>query len=420
MQQVVAELFGSSNPGNGWHPGAAGQHYYWGGSSSGSWPTWSSVQASTGPVDGAAGDGDGPATQPDTTTDGTDGPGDGQWQQQPWQGQSWSSASWGQGGWQGRDWQSWGWWQPTSTTKGDFSDPPTWGGWASYRLWKKALARWDQNTDVPVWRRFEKLSKQLDWDLQSRLEHVDEKVLAGPGYLQAIFGILDGIAGEKDVSEKRRVVRAALFEGQRKKDETLSFAGADRYLTIPSELKAFILEETAALSRQGVQNLRTLTGGAADFDKMVGALKTLDVEEEPLTRGKGSFLTGAAQSDDGDEADGQDDEGSEASLEDTERVEAFLAEVSGVEEGVALEMLAAFEKEAGNQPPRRRTWKQNKDRKLAAKKDRRVFSRPRVSMSDLKERTRCANCGERGHWQAERKRPYRSKGERARAENRRR
>ena len=248
-------------------------------------------------------------------------------------------------------------------------------------------------------------------------EHVDEKVLAGPGYLQAIFGILDGIAGEKDVSEKRRVVRAALFEGQRKKDETLSqvavrreqeFAGADRYLTIPSELKAFILEETAALSRQGVQNLRTLTGGAADFDKMVRALKTLDVEEEPLTRDKGSFLTGAAQSDDGDEADGQDDEGSEASLEDTERVEAFLAEVSGVEEGVALEMLAAFEKEAGNQPPRRRTWKQNKDRKLAAKKDRRVFSRPRVSMSDLKERTRCANCGERGHWQAECKRPYRS------------
>ena len=272
-----------------------------------------------------------------------------------------------------------------------------------------------------------KLSKQLDWDLQSRFEHVDEKVLAGPGYLQAIFGILDGIAGEKDVSEKRRVVRAALFEGQRKRDETLSqfavrreqeFAGADRYLTIPSELKAFILEETAALSRQGVQNLRTLTGGAADFDKMVGALKTLDVEEEPLTRGKGSFLTGAAQSEDGDEADGQDDEGSEASLEDTERVEAFLAEVSGVEEGVALEMLAAFEKETGNQPPRRRTWKQNKDRKLAAKKDRRVFSRPRVSMSDLKERTRCANCGERGHWQAECKRPYRSKEERARAENR--
>ena len=46
--------------------------------------------------------------------------------------------------------------------------------------------RWNQNTDVPVWRRFEKLSKQLDWDLQSRFEHV---VLAGPDYLQALLEI---------------------------------------------------------------------------------------------------------------------------------------------------------------------------------------------------------------------------------------
>ena len=111
------------------------------------------------------------------------------------------------------------------------------------------MIRWNQNTDVPVWRRFEKLSKQLDWDLQGKFEHVPESVLAGPGYLDAVVSILDGLAGEKDASEKRRVVRAALFEGQRKKEETLSqfavrreqeFAGADRYLSIPSELKAFI------------------------------------------------------------------------------------------------------------------------------------------------------------------------------------
>ena len=42
------------------------------------------------------------------------------------------------------------------THKGDFSDPPAWGGWASYRLWKKALIRWNQNTHVPVWRPFPK------------------------------------------------------------------------------------------------------------------------------------------------------------------------------------------------------------------------------------------------------------------------
>eukprot|EP00439_Symbiodinium_sp_Y106_P063036 s466_g9.t1 len=291
------------------------------------------------------------------------------------------------------------------------------------RLW----CGWNQNTDVPVWRRFEKLSKQLDWDLQSRFEHV---VLAGPDYLQALLEILDGIAGEKDVSEKRRVVRAALFEGQRRKDETLSqfavrreqeFAGADRYLNIPSELKAFILEETAGLSKQGVQNLRTLTSGSTDFDRVVGALKTLDVEEEPLTKAKGSFLAGVTQDKEDPEA-GEDDSGDdgEASPGDAAEVEAFLAEVTDVEESVALEMLAAFEKDGSGRGNQRRTWRQNKDRKLAARKDRRVFSKPRVSMSDLnlKERTRCANCGERGHWQAECRKPYRSKEERNRAEAR--
>ena len=79
-----------------------------------------------------------------------------------------------------------------------------------------------------MWRRFKKLSKQLDWDLQGRFEHVLEAVLSGAGYLDAVLGILDVIAGERDATEKRRVVRAALFEGQRKKEETLGprFAGS--------------------------------------------------------------------------------------------------------------------------------------------------------------------------------------------------
>ena len=293
-------------------------------------------------------------------------------------------------------------------------------------MWKKSLIRWNQNTDVPMWRRFEKLSKQLDWDLQGKFEHVPESTLAGPGYLDAVVSILDGLAGEKDASEKRRVVRAALFEGQRKKDETLSqfavrreqeFAGADRYLAIPSELKAFILEETAGLTRQGVQNLRTLTSGAGDFDKMVGALKTLDVEEEPLTKAKGGMFSGiAGEAGDQSAAGPEAEDGYEDDEDYDEQVETFLAQVDDVDEEVALEMLSAFERDQARAPERRRTWKQNKDRKAAARKDRRVFSRPRLSVADLKERTRCANCGERGHWKAECKKPYRSKEERGKTD----
>ena len=260
------------------------------------------------------------------------------------------------------------------------------------------------------------------WDLQGRFEHVPEQVLGGSGYLEAVLGILDVIAGEKDATEKRRVVRAALFEGQRRKEETLSqfalrreqeFLGADRYLTIPSELKALLLEETAGLSRQGVQNLRTVTGGTVDFDKVVNALKMLNVEEEPLTRGKSSLFAGMAESED------PEGEGSESSSEDEvslllyeDEVESFLMSVDGVDEKEAVAMLAAWDKEQREEAGKRKTWKANKDRKQAAKKDRRVFTkknRPRLSIADLKEVTKCANCGQRGHWKDECTNPYKAK-----------
>ena len=71
-----------------------------------------------------------------------------------------SGASRGSGGWGQDRWQpSEGWrWSSWGQSKGDYPNPPAWGGWASYRLWKKSLRPWDQNTDVPVWRRFQKLS----------------------------------------------------------------------------------------------------------------------------------------------------------------------------------------------------------------------------------------------------------------------
>ena len=112
--------------------------------------------------------------------------------------------------------------------------------------------------------------KTFDWNLQARLDHLSDQSLQSPRYLQHIFSVLDVLAGEKEESEKRRVVRAALYEGPRKADETLAqyslrrdsqFAMASQFVDIPDDLKAFMLEEQAGLSRQNLQNLRVLTGG---------------------------------------------------------------------------------------------------------------------------------------------------------------
>ena len=78
------------------------------------------------------------------------------------------------------------------------SDPPAWPGWSHYRLWKKAVERWNRSTDIPVWRRSDKLLKLLDWDLQGRFEK-----FTSDKYLDLIFQVLDVLAGEREGAEKR-------------------------------------------------------------------------------------------------------------------------------------------------------------------------------------------------------------------------
>ena len=197
------------------------------------------------------------------------------------------------------------WWGPAQ--KGDFSEPPAWAGWNNYRLWRRALFRWDSNTDVSLHRRAEKILKNMDWELQAKLEHISEEQLSSKGYLQAIMSVLDVLAGERDDSEKRRSIRAALYEGSRRSDESLAqytlrresqFTTAAQHLPLSDELRAFMLEEQAGLSKQGLQNLRVLTEGRHEFAKVKKALHVLDTEEESLFKSsKGNFLAASAASD---------------------------------------------------------------------------------------------------------------------------
>ena len=310
------------------------------------------------------------------------------------------------------------WW---TSSKGDFADPPSWPGWSHYKLWRRSLVRWDSNTDVAIYRRAEKILKGLDWELQAKLDHLSEAVLSSEGYLPAIFGVLDVLAGEKDDSEKRRSIRAALYEGHRKADESLAqyalrresqFSAASRFLSIPDELKAFMLEEQSGLTRQGSQNLRVLTEGRHEYDRVRKALQVLDTEEEPIFKsgGKSSYLA----------EEPEDDEPSEEE-DDTIDEEIFLAIAE--KDMFEYEALAFLAQHA----PKRRTWSENKQLKAARKKDRRHFDdkstragrvpgHRRIPTSELKKVTRCGNCGDKGHWAEDCTKPYRSKSAREKAE----
>ena len=323
-------------------------------------------------------------------------------------------SSWGRGsyGWHGSrpewDYGNNGKWYG----KGEFGDPPAWPGWGHYRLWKKAVQRWDRNTDIAVWRRSDRLLRVLDWELQQKLEHLPEDDLASTAYLDMILQVLDVLAGEKIESEKRRKVRAALYEGGRQAHESLAeyslrreaqFAGAAPYVSLPDDLKAIMMEEQAGLSRQGLQNLRVLTQGNANYDQVKRALRILDTEEESVM--KASSKSNYFLQNDSEAADEVEDD--EVSEDDVDAI-FFAIEQQGMFEDDAVNFLAEWK-------GRKRTWAQNKELKAARKKDRRHFDgersqrpevRKKLSVDELKKITRCRNCQQLGHWKEDCKSPY--------------
>jgi hypothetical protein len=285
-----------------------------------------------------------------------------------------------------------------------------------------------------MWRRHEKLLRSLDWDLQARFEHVGEAEFQGEAYLDIFFGILDVLAGEKESSEKRRIIRRALYEGARKPEESLAqyslrreseFTQADRFVQLPNDMKGFMLEEQSGLSKQGLQNLRALTGGSSGFDVVKKALRAIDTEEESMCRPKGSNYFLEHQEVPAETFDAQPYEAPvEEDILDSEAGDEVFYVIShmDLEEEDALSFLADWQK-------KKKTWGENKELKNALRKDRRHFedvgsraqrdpaapNRRKKNIAELKRITRCANCGEKGHWRAECQQPYKPKSDKSKS-----
>ena len=309
------------------------------------------------------------------------------------------------GGWYG-SWQPW------------HGDPPAWGGWSNYRLWKRSIMRWNANTDVVVWRRAEKVLKTFEWQMQQKLDHLSEAQLSAPSYLNDILAIFDVLAGEKETSERRRQVRAALYEGGRKSDESLAqyalrreaqFASASQYLEIPEELRGFMMEEQSGLNKQGLQNLRVLTNGSSSFSDVKKALQILDTEEESVVKsGSRPTFYGQAAADDAEQPS-EDEEDDEHEYD----MILFTAEHQNLDEDQAMTFLTEWK-------TKKKSWSENKTLKAAQRRDRRHFdekstrpgrppNRRKLSIQELKKVTRCRRCHAKGHWEEDCDQP-KSKG----------
>ena len=283
----------------------------------------------------------------------------------------WSSS----GGWA----QQWGWPGRDYGHRGDYADPPAWPGWSYRKQWTAAVRRWDKNTDVPVWKR------ALGWDLQTSFEHLTEAQLTTDKYLESILSIIELKAGVREDDERRFAFRSIMYDGGRKKDETLGqYAmrrirdynqAANHGIQIPDEFKATLLREGANISDQTQQNLTTLIQGREnDVDFVATSLARLDVRSDRLNgyvhgaAPDGNFLAGNGEGIvvDHDEASGS------AEDDDEDLPEQFftdLADLNMDEEQVSW-VLATLD---GRGFKKRRSWKENKKFKAEARKDRGSF-----------------------------------------------
>ncbi|CAE7346579.1 RE1 [Symbiodinium natans] len=295
-------------------------------------------------------------------------------------------------------------------------------GWTYRRQWVTAVRRWNKQTDVPVFRRAEKVLRTLGWEQQVDFEHLTEQQLGSDLYLEYILQVIELKAGVREDDERRQAYRAVMHECSRKRDETLAQYSMRRLrdftkaaavgIQLPDEFKATMLREGAGLSDQGLQNLTALMQGRDhDLDRLATTLARMDAradrlvgfveQEERLGGVRGedeSFLEGHSEE---EEAEGDLEEFTE-----DEHVLSELMDMSFSEEQAAL-VFAIVE----NRPPhRRRTWKENKKFKAELRKDRNSFvkgaegpprsngQKPRYSKEQLKKISKCRNCGRRGHW----------------------
>eukprot|EP00971_Amphidinium_carterae_P299399 5948903-Amphidinium_carterae.1 len=169
----------------------------------------------------------------------------------------------------------------------EVSDPPTWPGWANYRLWRKAILRWDAATDIPVHKRAYRLMNKFEYSMQMHFDHLDEGVLSSKAYLTSILSVLDILSGEREEDQLRRALTGALMNWKRDKHENLTQFVARREqqcleaqkhgVLLPPLVKGFLLVEGAGLSQQSQANLRTLCGGQLHEQQVTKALRTLDV-----------------------------------------------------------------------------------------------------------------------------------------------
>ncbi|CAK0810300.1 unnamed protein product, partial [Prorocentrum cordatum] len=324
-------------------------------------------------------------------------------------------------------------WRPSDT-----QGPQPWGGFEHLETYVVALRRWSRRTGLPAEQQAGKVIDGLPVDMQERLLHYAEE-LDAPGGIEVLIDFLKRCRGDQDGDEAKESFRLALEDTEMRAGESytqyvmrrdLQVKSAKRYgLELPEQVQVQQLRSGANLSEQNAINLLSITQGREDLESIKQGLKKMDVKKKSSQKKSRVYAVGHDEDEDDEEVFGSSEvylELEEDLILDTEDALAFYEAIANQEldEDQAAAVLAAVLDEKRTKEGRPRKWAESRELKKAIARDRDFFDskraggraapRPpagkqRLSIARLKERTRCANCGQKGHWRKECTNPYKPK-----------
>ncbi|CAK0830782.1 unnamed protein product, partial [Prorocentrum cordatum] len=324
--------------------------------------------------------------------------------------------------------------------RGDNQGPQQWQGFDRLDTWVLSIQRWSRRTALSSEAQAGRVVDELPVELQEKLMHIQED-LDCPGGLEVLLSYLKQARGDREDDKSKKAFERALENTEMRSGETLTqfvirrdmeVREARKFgLDLPEKVQVEQLKAGARLSEQNMINLLSISQGREDLDSVKKALMRMDVRRKPdATRRQGKTFAAADEEDDYGEDDDMSDlvlvEFWEDSILDIVDAEAVYAAVESqdLDEEQLASVVAAVLDEKREKEGRPRRWAEAKDLKRAMARDREFFDSkragkkpaPRVgagkqklSIEKLKARTRCANCGQRGHWRRECTNAYRPK-----------
>ena len=276
--------------------------------------------------------------------------------------------------------------------------------------------------------------------MKEQLEVIPSEVRFDKQVIEAMVEHLGRSLGEREGDEVRRVARQVLYEVKKREGESLrqfvwrrreQFREAEGHkVGVAPALQAIMLEEGAGLTGQSAENLATMTSGRfSDVEAVASALQRLDTGRSEHLLGptsKKNYYEDASGTSTAPPSEyWQGEEWSE-----DEEPRRDLSDLRPEEEAV---FLASLEKsqpyedelpqwEAVFYQSRVNTWKEQKELKQAIKTDRGFYDRTRPERTggsfsrkgegkgkgkdgrrrppepQLILRSKCARCGQLGHW----------------------